>query len=119
MADELGALEKEFAPYQPKLDRIKLLKEQLRAAFDNRSAGDSIEVYGEHFIVSLGPRANERSISIAKLVKAVGAKVFAKFAKCTLKDLEANVGPEVIAAVVTSDLTGTRPLKTFERGKAA
>lgn len=115
LADELGALEKEMAPHAQKLARIDHLRKVLRGAC-TAPAAMPWTVYGVRFLVILGPRASERLINLPALVKRIGAGRFARFAKCTLKDLEANVDPATVAAVVTTDATGSRTLKTFERG---
>ncbi len=115
MADELGALEKEMAPHAQKLARIDLLKKQIRAACPV-SPDKQWTLTGNRFLVMLNPCAMERSIDILKLVRLVGAKAFATFATCTLKALEAANPPAVIAAVVTTEQTGSRSLKTFEKG---
>lgn len=117
LADELGALEKEMAPFAQKLARIDALRKALReAAKDQAAANMPWTVYGTHFLAILGPRAAERIINFPALIKRIGAGRFSRFAKCTLKDLEANVDPATVAAVVTTDATGSRSLKTFERG---
>lgn len=119
MADELGALEKEYdlalAPFEHKLPRMKALKAALQSAC-KAPAKDEWIIEGARFGVRLGPCANERSINIAALVKKIGAAAFSKFASCTLGALETHVAPDVAQAVVTSDQTGPRKLSTFEKG---
>lgn len=114
--DELGALEKEFAPLRPKLARIELLRASVRARFDASPAAETFEAAGARFVVVVGARANQSTIDIAKLVKAIGAKAFTVFARATLTDLEKHVDCGVRADVVTMAQTGARSLKTFERG---
>ena len=118
LVDELGALEKEMAPHAQKLARIEQLRKALRAAC-TLPADQEWNVEGERFNAVLGMRGNEQVISFAGLVKAIGAKAFAIFVKCTLKDLEANCAPAVVASVVSSARTGSRSLKTFEKGRPA
>jgi hypothetical protein len=114
-ADELGALEKEMAPYAQKLARIAALKKALRAGCPNDpSLPWSVE--GVRFIAQLGACANERAIDLKALIKAIGLKAFAAFATTTLTALENNVGPAIVAAVVSTDATGSRSIKTFEKG---
>ncbi len=119
MADELGALEKEYAimsaPFEMKLPRMNALKEALQEACPARPT-EEWKVEGTRFGVRLGPCANQRSINIPKLIKAVGAAVFAKFATCTLKALEESVAPEIVDQVVKSEASGPRKLSTFEKG---
>jgi hypothetical protein len=118
VADELGSLEKEMAPYAQKLARIECLRKVLRASC-GAEPEDEWMVSGERFVAVLGPRAMERKIDIVKLVKAVGAPAFARFASCTLKALEGSVAPAVVAEVTVSGRTGSRPIKTFEKGSPA
>jgi predicted secreted protein len=118
IADELGALEKEMAPYAQKLARIEQLRKSLRNGCE-KAPDQEWKIEGARFIALLGPRANQSSIKFSEVVKAIGAKAYAAFATCTLKDLEANVTPVVMAAVLSSGRTGPRTLKTFERGGAA
>lgn len=121
MADELGALEKEYAlalaPMELKLPRMKALKEALQEACPAAPDKEWI-VEGEKFGVKLGTCAKQRSIDFVKLVKKIGAAAFAKFATSTLSALEAHVKPEVIDDVVTTTATGPRKLSTFEKGCA-
>jgi hypothetical protein len=115
LADELGSLEKEMAPHAQKLSRIEALKKALRTACTAKP-GDQWTVDGARFIAVLGPCANKRIIDFPRLVKAIGAGVFAKFATCTLTDIEEHVPPTVAAAVVSQEAAGSRSLKTFEKG---
>lgn len=117
LADELGALEKEMAPYAQKIARITALKKALRDGCSVK-ATEQWTITGERFIAVLGPCANERLINVQKLVKTIGAVKFAAFATCTLKALEESVAPAVVAAVVTSEASGSRSLKTFEKGNS-
>jgi hypothetical protein len=117
LADELGALVKEMAPHAQKLSRIEELKKALRAACPVPPTKEWT-VEGAHFVVMLGACATVRRINIEKLVKMITAKAYAAFASCTLKALEEHVAPAIVAAVVVSDATGSRSLKTFERGTA-
>lgn len=119
MADELGALQKEYdlalAPFEHKLPRMKALREALQAACTAPSDKEWI-TEGARFGVRLGPRAAQRSIDIPALVKKIGAAVFTKFATCTLRALEDHVPVDVVALVVSEDQTGPRKLTTFEKG---
>jgi hypothetical protein len=115
LVDELGALERKLLPYRPEMARVEDLRKALRAQFDASPPGQAFQPSGEKYFATVGPRALERSINPAKLIKAIGLKVYASFATCTLKALEANVDPGVVAGVVSSAHTGARPIKTFER----
>lgn len=117
--DELGALEKEFAPLRAKLGRIEFLRTSIRARFDSKAASERFMPEGERFTLAIGERGNVSVVSIGKLIKAITAAKFAKFATTTLKALEANVTPDVYASVVTVEQLGPRSLKTYEKGKPA
>lgn len=123
MADELGALEKEYAllvaPFEKKMPRMKALKEAMQAACPAGTLPDKEWIVeGARFGVKLGPCANQRIVNYVALVKKISAAAFAKFATCTLGALEEHVSPDVMKAVVTSAQTGPRKLSTFEKGSA-
>ena len=121
MADELGALEKEYAlaiaPFEMKLPRMKALKEALQAACP-APADKEWTVEGAKFGVKLGVRANERLIDYAKLIKKIGLGAFAKFATCTLTNLQKSVKPELLDGIISTEQCGPRKLSTFEKGVA-
>ncbi len=124
LVDELGALEKEYAlavaPFEMKLPRMKALKELIQASCPAATKPDAEwTAEGARFGVRLGPCANKRTIDIKALVKKIGAAVFARFATCTITDLEANVEAATVEAVLSSAQTGPRKLTTFEKGSAA
>lgn len=115
--DELGALERELTPLKPKLARADVLRKSIRSRFDADAAAASFEARGEKFIISVGPRAVERTIDLDKLWKLAGVATFRRIATVTLARLEAaGLAPGVIPQVVTSDYTGSRTLKVLERG---
>ncbi len=117
LVDELGALEQLMAPHAQKLARIDMIRKTLREACP--AAPDAEwTVDGERFSTVLGMRANASVISFSGVVKAIGAAAYAKFATCTLKALEEHVAPGVRANVISSERSGPRTIKTFERGKA-
>lgn len=113
--DELGALERELAPIQFKVARLEELRKAIRAHFENSPAAEPFEAKGEKFVVLVGPRGNQSVIDLRKVIKAVGLKAFAAFATCSLKALEAHA-PGISSSVVTTERTGPRSLKCFERG---
>lgn len=119
MADELGAIQKEYdlalAPLEMKLPRLKALKEALQEACPANPDKDWI-VEGARFGVRLGPCANQRSVNIAALVKKIGAAAFAKFASCTIAALDCSVDVQIAKSVITSAQNGPRKLSTFEKG---
>lgn len=104
-----------MAPFEMQEPRIKFLKAFIQEACPAK-ATEEWTVEGRQFGIRLGPRAKERTVNIPKLVKAIGAAVYAKFATCTLKALEDNVNHDMVEAVVTTDNTGPRKLATFEKG---
>jgi hypothetical protein len=114
LVDELGALEVEMAPHAQKLKRIDALRKALRGACPAKPAAQWT-VDGNRFIAVLGPCSNQRLVDIPALVKAIGATMYAKFATCSLKDIEEYVAPAIVAAVVTDHASGSRPLETFQK----
>lgn len=119
IVDEIGELEKELSPYQPKLSLLELRRKTLRDHYRDKQADQFFTAIGNRFEILLGPKGNEKHINIPKLLKAVGAKVFARIASVTLKALEAECSGDVVSQVVTIAPTGSRTLKIFEKAKAA
>jgi hypothetical protein len=114
--DTLGALEKELAPFRVKFERAKILRETIRAHYDASPAAEPFTAAGAKFSILVGPRANERTINEPKLIRVIGLKLYATLAHITLKALDGCPGAAA-AGCVSSALTGSRPLKTFERTK--
>ena len=117
VVDELGQLEKEFAPLKAKSDRIEALRRQLREAFADKDATADFTVEGRQFSVHLGPRAQAQTVNIAKVYKSVGTKIFLQLVSITLKSLQTHA-PTLAHEVVTAGPTGTRPLKISEKAGA-
>jgi hypothetical protein len=113
--DELGELEKEFAPLRPKLARLEALRAAVRRRYDDSPAARSFTARGDRFIVEVGPRGNESVIDFPALVKAIGLKAYAAFATCTLKAMRAHVAHDVARDVVRVEAVGYRPLKVTEK----
>lgn len=119
LADELGALEKEYAvamaAWEAKLARMGQLRDALRAACPAQAA-EEWHVEGQRFGCTLSARAMVRTVHVAKLVRKIGARAFASIAGVTLGALQAKVDPETVAEVVTAERTGPRRIVTFEKG---
>lgn len=113
--DELGAITRELAPYRLSIAKEEALRKAIRAQFNDSPAAEQFEAAGVNFTVILGAKALERSINPARLIKAIGLKVYASLARISLTALEANVDADIVAGVVTSANTGARSLKLFER----
>lgn len=116
LADELGEIDKILSPHRTRIARETALKSQLRERADTppRPADAEIRIAGTRFDVILGARAMVKTIHIGKLVKAIGAKAFHAFARATLADVEAHA-PDLPLGVITSDNSGFRSLKIFEK----
>lgn len=115
--DELGDLEKELAPLRPKIARLELLRKSVRSRYDDSPADKTFEAVGERFVVSVGARSMESVVDVPRLIKLAGVKLVQKFARVTLKDLEANTTCAMRAQVISQQQTGYRTLKALERGK--
>jgi hypothetical protein len=112
--DELGSLEKELLPCRPKLARVEVLRKLIRTQYDALPADIVAQPRGARFFAVVGPRGFQSTINPAKLIKAIGLKLYASLAKVTLGTLEENVDVKIYAGVVTVDQTGPRSLNTFE-----
>ena len=114
--DELGALEKEFAPLKPKFERIEQLRKLIRDHFAFSDVAAPCMAQGERFVAQLGPLAIERRVDVPKLARAIGAKALYAIASVTLKAL-AESGHAAGDSIVVSQ-TGARPIKMLEKGAA-
>jgi len=117
MVDELGLLEKELAPYAGKIARIECLRRNLRAHVPGAPAARTFELEGERFIALVGARGHQTVIDYANVAKLIGTEAYAKFATCTLKDLQAHVAPGLVAYSIRTEQAGPRSLKVIERGQ--
>lgn len=119
LADELGALKKEYAiliaPFALKKPRMEALEQQLRDAC-TADADEEWTVHGARFSVTLGKRAEWRIVNIPKTIKAIGQKIFNTFATVTIKDLELRLTADTVADIVHKERVGPRTLKTIEKG---
>lgn len=115
--DELGALEEEIAPIQPKLKRVTLLRKAVAEAADAVSQpGESRKLDGTKYVALVGPRKSERFIkSIAKVFSIVGKALFLDNCSMTLKKVEELVpDPQQQAQLIGCELTGTRSVDTYK-----
>jgi hypothetical protein len=112
--DELGALDKELAPFAAKVKRVEALRKAVRAAFADAPADEPCVATGQRFVIELGPRGEERAIHYPELWKLGGVKLMRQIATCTLTALDA-AAPAIAAAVTFKARTGHRSLKVTER----
>jgi hypothetical protein len=111
--DELGALEAELVEVRPRLRRVDVLRDLIRARYAAEPASTAHETRGAAFLATLGPCAYESTIDYEAVVKAIGLKAYAAIARPTLKTLAETLAPDVLARVVSYAYSGARPLKTF------
>lgn len=116
--DELGEIGRRLAPHRLDLVREEALRKAIRAHFDESPAEKPYEAAGAKFTALIGARASQKAIDILLLIKRIGLRAFAKFAKVSLGDLDDNVSVEIYEEVVSSRLTGPRSLRVFETGAA-
>jgi hypothetical protein len=113
LADELGDLELELAPLKAKFARLDAIKLAIRGAYKTASAGDAYQVDGKRWTVLVGVCGNQTVVDVLALFKLVGAKVFLSIAGVSLKAIQENCAAEVLGAVVSTRLSGSRQLTTI------
>jgi hypothetical protein len=111
--DELGRLEQELVEVRPRLRRVEVLRDLIRARYAAEPAATAHETRGAQFLATLGPCAFQSTIDYDGVLKALGLKAYAAIARPTLKTLSETLAPEVLARVVSYTYSGARPLKTF------
>lgn len=112
--DELGALEKELAPFKAKIARVEALRKAFRGLWIDVPAEKSFEQRGLAFGLTVGARGFERKVDEPGLIKAIGVKRYAAIAHVTLGAVEENVAPATAAGVISTAQTGPRRMSTFE-----
>lgn len=115
LIDELGALEAELGPLRAKIARLAIVRAAVREAFAGRPPAEAVQSSGREFTVHLGPAGNESTADLPRLASLIGTKRLLDIVSVSLRTLEAQCGPAVYAAVVTTTPTGTRPLTSFRR----
>jgi hypothetical protein len=113
--DELGAIGDRLAPLRALIAREEALRKTIRAAHEASPADREIEVLGTRYRAVLGPRGNQTAIDFPAVIKSIKAAAFAKFATCGIGTLAENVSPDLYSAVTSTDQTGPRSLKVYER----
>jgi hypothetical protein len=118
LVDEIGDLHATLDPLKPKAARLELLRKALRKHYDDKQADGYYTAEGARYSILVGPRENQKTVSVPALIKAIGTKVFQRIASVTLTALEKEA-PHAIAAdgVITMAPTGSRSLKVLEKGK--
>ncbi len=119
IVDEYGDLEAEFAAMGAKAERLKWLKAEIRAKYDNRPADLAYTGHGQRFDVLVNARPLENSVNVAKLAKTVGARLFAKIASVTLTSMRSLCTPAVCEECTVTEQTGTRRLTPMQKAGAA
>lgn len=112
LVDEAGKLETRLAPFSADAKRLEALRKEFRKwADDDKVDGNATTSYqGTKFSVALGRKElKRRIISMAKVLKAIGAKRFVNIVSVTLKDLEAELGAAA-AAHISEERTGSRDI---------
>jgi hypothetical protein len=113
MVDEAAALDREIAPFRPKITRLEDLKKAIRLEYEAADANTPHVAPGVKFCAVLGPKASQATIDISHFVKLVGMKAALGVLSCTLKALDAF--PAAIPLVVTRANTGTRSLEFYRK----
>jgi hypothetical protein len=125
LIDELGSLRKELATPEAqdwiqKIARAEVISKAVRAAVPENTPGNQpFKKAGEKYIALLGPCGKQTVIDYTSLIMRIGAEEYARFAKASLKALEKNVKPGILAFYLSTAQTGTRTLTVIEKGGQA
>ena len=119
IVDELGAISKELAPWRLKIAREDSLRRKLRESAESWPAADGQTNEGLKFAVELGPRAIQRTVNVAKLVKMVSTRCFLGLVGVTLKALaDSKIAPDIAGKVIEETQTGSRSIAITEKAGA-
>ena len=101
VVDEIGALSAKLAPFAADVKRLEQLRKAARGwpEADKSKPEAAVAYSGKKFVLTLGPRENERKIrSLAAVFKEVGKTKFVAACSLTLKALTELVGEVKVAA---------------------
>jgi hypothetical protein len=120
LVDEYGELARKLAPHRANLRRFDEVARLLRLAANEKPADDLVTIAGERYTVFLSHAGMRTVIApAAKLYDALGKEVFLRVATTTLKALEENVDPLLIAELTHQEQTGSRNITAIAKAKAA
>ena len=117
MVDELGDLEKELAPFKPKIARVEAIRKALRDKYREEDSSKTFTLDGLRWQAVLGPCGNASEISVRALFKAIGVRKFLELATISIKAATAAVPAEILSACMSVSQTGSRQLTVVPRGK--
>lgn len=114
--DKLGVLDAKIAGLEDLKKQADALRGEIRLAYSSKQPDKAYSEDGLKYTATIGVAGNERKIrEMSKVFAAVGSAIFFEDCGYPLKKLEDRLVPEVVATLVTTARTGTRPVKTFER----
>ena len=109
MVDELGDLERDLAPWKPKIARAEALRKALRAPYKDADPNATFTLDGERWRAIVNPAGNETYVDKSTLLKLIGSVRFAELASVTVAALS-QVTADIAGAVTKQSQTGTRKL---------
>jgi hypothetical protein len=115
LVDEIGALEAALAPHKPQYTRLDKLRKDLREQYAAADATMAIDIEGAEYQARLGPCGIETVVSIPKLLKLIGGKLFQKIATVSLKAIEEHCLAGTKGAVTSLEQIGPRGLKVWKK----
>ena len=116
LIDEFGELEQRLAAFKPVSDRRDELRKEILGWYENAGAGEKFTLAGSRFNVEVSACGQERSIiSMPKLFKRLGQKLFFAVCKVSLKSVDEHIAAAEQAEFVTISQSGPRRLKASLR----
>jgi hypothetical protein len=117
IVDRLGPLERDTAPWLPKIKEAEDLRKQLRALYESSPAAEVYEALGQDYTALVGPKGKKTLIDYPQLWKRAGIAMMRKIATTTLDAIKEHCGPETLALVTSQELSGYRTIKIFARAE--
>jgi hypothetical protein len=115
LIDELGSIDEQLGPLEPKRKRATELRKTISASIPLQPE-ESTVVNGVKFCATVGPKKNETKIqSIARVFKILKKETFLEICSVTLEKLKTAVGEVQFSTLVITSRTGARTIDTFRR----
>jgi hypothetical protein len=113
IVDQIGALEAALAPFAGDVEKLSQLRTMARTwpELDKAPAVAPVAYAGKRYVLTLGPRENQRKIrNLADVFQVAGRIRFVEACSLTLTALAELVGEASVSLYVEESRSGWRPI---------
>lgn len=112
LIDEYGRLDARLADLKPDAKRHEELRRILLGLYENEDPGSTYEPAGSDYVLTVGPRAERRSVvDMRAVVDRIGLDAFLPLISISFEKLDSVILPEEQVEFVRKSATGPRQLR--------